>query len=339
MSGFVDSYYDYNSNLPGSNVNAYRSFDSTSNTPALNLMELNFDKIPDAAKSRTGYHISLGYGHADDVINASATEDAGVDRWLKEGYLTYLAPVGKGLVVDAGKFVTPDGAEVIETKDNWNYSRGLLFSYAIPYFHFGVRAKYTFNDKYTVTGFLVNGWNNLVYNVGGKPLTPGVSFGWSPTKKLGFVQNFMIDQEQPANNSWRQLWDTVVTYNYNSKLSFMANYDYGRGDRVTAFSQPVYWTGIAGYVKYAFSGKYAVATRYEYFNDHDGFTTGTPQNIGEVTGTFERTFNTHLLTRIEFRRDSSNQPVFPLDNGPLALNQNTATAGVVLMFNHPIQQR
>jgi len=33
--------------------------------------------------------------------------------------------------------VTPAGAEVVESKDNWNYSRGLLFAWAIPYFHFG----------------------------------------------------------------------------------------------------------------------------------------------------------------------------------------------------------
>ena len=78
--------------------------------------------------------------------------------------------MGKGLQVDIGKFVTPAGAEVIETKDNWNYSRGLLFSYAIPYYHFGMRAKYAFNDKYALTGFFVNGWNNVVDNNSGKDL-------------------------------------------------------------------------------------------------------------------------------------------------------------------------
>jgi len=35
--------------------------------------------------------------------------------------------------MDLGKFVTSAGAEVIEAKDNWNYSRSLLFVNAIPY--------------------------------------------------------------------------------------------------------------------------------------------------------------------------------------------------------------
>ena len=69
-----------------------------------------------------------------------ATE-SNFDQYLKEGYLEYLAPVGKGLQINVGKFVTPAGAEVIETKDNWNYSRGLLFALAIPYFHFGASAQ------------------------------------------------------------------------------------------------------------------------------------------------------------------------------------------------------
>ena len=73
------------------------------------------------------------------------------------------------------------GAEVIETKDNWNYSRGLLFTYAIPFYHFGVRAKYAFNDKYSLTGFLVNGWNNVVDNNSGK--TYGVAVAGLPRQK------------------------------------------------------------------------------------------------------------------------------------------------------------
>jgi hypothetical protein len=97
--------------------------------------------------------------------------------------------VGKGLQVDVGKFVTPHGAEVIETKDNWNYSRGILFSFAIPYYHFGMRAKYAFNDKYALTGFFVNGWNNVVDNNTGK--TYGMSFAWTPNKKFGIIQNYM----------------------------------------------------------------------------------------------------------------------------------------------------
>jgi hypothetical protein len=331
LSGFVDMYYGYNANQPISRTNSFRSFDALSNQFALNLVELTIDKTPEATNSRTGYHVSLGYGQAINAVNGTEPGGLNFDQYLKEAYFSYLAPVGKGLHVDLGKFVTPAGGEVIETKDNWNYSRGLLFSYAIPYYHFGIRAKYAFNDKYSLTGYLVNGWNNLVENNTGK--TYGMSLGWNVTKKISVTQNYMAGPEQAANSNWRQLWDTVITYSPTSRLSLMANSDYGRGDRVAGVIHPVYWTGLAGYVKYAFNDKYAVATRYEYYDDHDGFTTGTAQNFNGVTGTFQRTIASHILTRLEFRRDVSNRPTFVKGNNSPALGQNTATAGLVFMFD------
>src|SRR2546430_7566514 len=62
VSGFVDTYYNYNSNQPSSRTNGFRSFDVASNQFALNLVELVVDKTPDPANSRTGYHIALGFG-------------------------------------------------------------------------------------------------------------------------------------------------------------------------------------------------------------------------------------------------------------------------------------
>src|SRR4029079_19108561 len=95
---------------------------------------------------------------------------------IQQAYVSYLAPAGKGsLQLDFGKFVTPAGFEVIESKDNWNYSRGFLFSLAIPYYHLGMRAAYSPSDKFTVTGFLFNGWNNSVDNNGGKSVGGSVT--------------------------------------------------------------------------------------------------------------------------------------------------------------------
>ena len=330
LSGFVDMYYGYNANQPASRNSSLRVFDAQANQFALNLVELVVDKAPAPTNSRTGYHIALGFGQAINAINGSDPGGLGFDQYLKEAYFSYLAPVGKGLQIDFGKFVTPAGAEVIETKDNWNYSRGLLFDYAIPFYHFGMRAKYSFNDKYSLTGFVDNGWNDLVAPNTGK--TYGLSLGWNPTKKWSISENYMGGPQQASNKNWRQLWDTVVTYSPTSKLSLMANTDYGRGDRIASVANPVFWTGVAGYVKYAFNDRYALATRYEYYDDHDGFTTGTAQDVNGFTGTFEHLIASHILSRLEFRHDMSNHPTFLKGTTPV-LAQNTATAGLVFMFD------
>ncbi len=336
LSGFVDVYYGHNFNNPASQTNGLRFFDGGTQQFGLNLVELVVDKVPDATNSRTGYHVALGFGQAMNTVNGTDHGGLSFDQYLKEAYFSYLAPVGKGLQVDVGKFVTPHGAEVIETKDNWNYSRGLLFSYAIPYYHFGMRAKYAFNDKYVLTGFLVNGWNNVVDNNTGK--TYGMSFAWNPNKKFGITENYMAGPEQNnQNNDWRQLSDTVITYSPTSKLSFIVNGDYGRGDRMTdpvtkIISSPVYWTGVAGYVRYALTGNSAFATRYEYYLDPNGFTTGSAQHLNEFTTTFERLIAHHIISRFEFRRDFSNQPVFFKGTAPV-LAQNTLTGGMVFTFD------
>jgi Putative beta-barrel porin-2, OmpL-like. bbp2 len=345
LSGFVDLYYGQNFNNPTDRLNNLRFFDGATNQFGLNMVELVVDKAPDPSNSRTGYHVALGFGQAMNTVNGSEpSAGLGFDQYLKEAYFSYLAPVGKGLQIDIGKFVTPHGAEVIETKDNWNYSRGLLFSYAIPYFHFGMRAKYAFNDKYSLTGYFVNGWNNVVDNNTGK--TYGMSFGWNPNKKWSVVENYMAGPEQTnINSTWRQLTDTVITYSPSSKLSLTLNGDYGRGDRFVTDSQtgslsdPVYWTGVAGYIKYAFGSTSAFSTRYEYYDDHDGFTTGYAPNgslvgvhFNEFTTTFERLMAHHIISRIEFRRDMSNQPTFLKGSSPVK-DQNTMTAGLVYTFD------
>jgi hypothetical protein len=335
LSGFVDVYYGYNSNQPIGRTTAFRNFDINSGQFGLNMIELVADKAPDATASRLGYHVALGFGQAMNIVNSTEpgqfSTESNFDQYLKEGYLEYLAPIGKGLQINVGKFVTPAGAEVIETKDNWNYSRGLLFALAIPYFHFGTSAKYAFNSKFALTGFLVNGWNNSIDNNSGK--TTGFSAAWTPNSKFSLIQNYLVGPEQFNDNSnFRHLSDTVVSFSPNSKLSFLANYDYGH-DHLTGAPFSVHWSGIAGYIKYAPNDKWAFAGRGEYFSDNGGTQSGTPQKLSEFTLTLQRMLASKLMTRLEFRRDMSDQNVFPDHASGLKDSQNTVTLGMVYAFS------
>jgi hypothetical protein len=358
ISGFVDAYYGYNSNQPISRTTALRNFDINSSQFGLNMIELVADKSPDPAASHVGYHVALGFGQAMNLVNSTETPSphapgtpvgavpstiTNFDQYLKEGYLEYL--VGKKLQINVGKFVTPAGAEVIESKDNWNYSRGLLFSWAIPYFHFGMNAKYTFNSKFSLTGYLVNGWNDSVDNNSGK--TTGFSAAWTPNAKWSLTENYLVGPEQFNDNAdFRNLTDTVLAYTPNAKLSLMANYDYGH-DHVpnfvtTGYNSTVWWSGIAGYIKYAPNDKWYLATRGEWFNDHNGFETGTAQQLGEWTLTAQRMLASKIMARLEYRRDMSDHNVFPYRNsdlgsplspfGPVG-SQNTITLGMIYAFS------
>ena len=360
VTGLVDGYYSYNFNHPetfnpvtrvtGPGFNTLRFFDVRDNQFALNLIELGLVKTPDA-DNRLGYKVIFGFGDAMNTIN-SANDPLGFAQYLKEGYLSYLAPLGKGLEIDFGKFVTPNGAEVIESNANWNYSRSILFYYAIPFYHYGLKAQYTFNPKFSLTGYVVNGWNDVLHDlVNVYPLpgggwhtsgkTGGLTFVWNATKKLTVTENWMggPGATQADGSHWRNLFDTVVAYNWTSKLSLQLNGDYGRVE-ATAPLNPVDWWGAAGYIKYQFNPKYAFATRYEYYNDPQGYTTGFADVNGdgphfqEVTATLERKIATHLITRLEYRHDASNQTIFPegKHTNPLVKGQNTLAVGMMFVL-------
>src|SRR6266849_3677956 len=193
ISGFVDGYYGYNFNKPFNRRNQLRNFDFKNNEFALNLAELVVERKA-SEDSRFGFRLDLDFGPATDWVHSAEPGGGDVYKHVQQAYGSFLAPVGKGLQIDVGKFVTWNGAEVIETKDNWNYSRGLLFAWAIPYYHMGVRATYTVNNKVSLMGALVNGWNNVEDNNGGK--TVGVSLTVKPTKKLTIIQNYTGGPEQ-----------------------------------------------------------------------------------------------------------------------------------------------
>jgi len=145
-SGSIDVYYGYNFNDPDSRTNQLRNFDVNSNQFSLNLAKFSLEYLPDPL----GFRVDFMFGDAAKIVNSSEPGGS-LYQYLEQAYASYKAPVGKGLTIDFGKFVTQNGAEVIESKDNWNYSRSLLFSYAIPYYHFGARARYSFSDQLSLT--------------------------------------------------------------------------------------------------------------------------------------------------------------------------------------------
>ena len=337
LSGFADLYYTYNLNKPAKPCttlagvavfNCLSNFNFAHNSFSLNLAELALEKKP-ASDSRGGFRVDLDYGPTTTWVHGLEPGGTTTYQNIQQAYVSYLAPAGKGLQLDFGKFVTWNGQEVIETKDNWNYSRGLLFAWAIPYYHTGVRAAYAVNDKVSVTGFLVNGWNNVSDNNTGK--TVGGQLVIKPTPAVMLLTNYTGGPEQNNDNSdWRHLSDSIVTYTVN-KVTLAGNYDYARD---TVAGSTVTWQGVAGYVKYQANDWFALTPRVEYFDDHDGFSTGVTQKVKEGTVTAEIKGKDGILMRLEYRRDMSDVPFFIKNTATrLVKNQDTLTVGVVYAFS------
>jgi len=336
FSGFVDTYYSLNFGHPapeGTTDTAgnqpIRAFDIQADKFSLNLVELAFQKAP-TAQTPVGFRIDLDFGPGASIVNLAEPDGGTASQNIEQAYVTYVAPLGKGLTIDMGKFVTWMGYEVIESKDNWNYSRGILFTWAIPFYHAGLRLTLPVTDTLSVAVMGVNGWNNVTSNNAGKDVGAEIVFTGIPKVSLvanGIWGSFGVDGNR------RDVYDFIATITPTDKLSIAANADYGTQDVGNSS-----WYGVAGYLRYAFTDAVATALRAEWYKDQDGTTTGIAQTLGEVTVTGEWKIAKALLTRLEFRRDWSNQLQFYNGNGPLsaggfnAHSQDTLELGVVYTF-------
>lgn len=331
IGGLVDTYFDYYSTKPAGDV-PLRNFDTRHNQFALSMAEVWLAKAP-TEDSRVGFKVKLNFGPASSNFIHS-TEPGGTPYHnVQEAYASYLAPVGNGLQIDAGAFVTPHGAEVIEAKDNMNYSRSLLFTLAIPYYHSGVRVSYAASDKVTVMGGITNGWNSFEDNNTGK--TPMVGVTVKPTSAVSVVGNYMFGPEQAGNNDdFRHLIDATVTAAATPKVTLAANYDYGRE---SFGSTSVSWQGIAAYAKFQATPVVAFTPRFEFLDDTDGFTTGAVQKLKEVTGTLELKANENLQWRIEYRTDFSDEEAFENSRGAFKKHRNSIGFGLLYSFAGKIQ--
>ena len=220
------------------------------------------------------------------------------------------------------------GAEVIEAKDNMNYSRGLLFNYAIPFTHTGLMVGYPFSDKVSANFYVVNGWDN--FNDEGNSKTLGLSLSLTPAEQFSAVVNLMNGREvdlQTSVSSVRTLVDVVATAKPTKELTLVLNSDYAVQSKSAPDGSDAKWYGIAGYAKYDFSEAISATLRVEYFNDKSGARTLTAQKVKEITFTPEyRVGKTGIIVRPEYRHDWSDKESF--DSGTKK-NQDTIALAVM----------
>ncbi|HLY10427.1 MAG TPA: outer membrane beta-barrel protein, partial [Planctomycetota bacterium] len=285
LSAFADVGYTKNFNDPRGLrplTNPGRMFDTNSNGFLFNMGEVMLEKVA-SSDSPAGIRLKLGMGK--DAGFLASTENLGTSAQfdIVEGYVEYLAPIGSGLDFKAGKMATLAGYEVIESKDNWSYSRSLLFTWAIPLTHTGVRATYTFMDQLNMTVGYVNGWNMIADNNNGKTFEGQLNA--NPTSWLNLIVNSYVGPELApfgganSSGSGRYVVDVCGTVSWNT-WKFGVNWDSGRDEELgppTAKDprgSPDNWGGVAFYVKDQVVRWYAASIRAETFRDGTGGVTG-----------------------------------------------------------------
>jgi hypothetical protein len=302
FTGYIDGGYTSFSTGKGTfNNRAHaRTFDWENGVASLQNIDLQLQKTPD---NGFGGLIDLSFGKDADTIHSYGMVDKDKGPYFsdmsaasvtnspnpKTGLTTSSNPdapaqtywdvtqlyayYGMGsLSLTLGKFVTHAGQEVIKSRDDTNFSRSILFGFAIPFTHTGVRATYKAADTLTLILGANEGWDNITSKNGG--MTGEFDWEWSPSKAFSFFGTYLNGTErvfnypstagafiQPSGQTaltchttadftgpcagffnyedsdkgTRTLLDLVLTYNATDALSFVLNYDNGTQASVPDF--------------------------------------------------------------------------------------------------------
>jgi Putative beta-barrel porin-2, OmpL-like. bbp2 len=372
LSGYVDTSYTQEfagkafpfaqpaATTYGSTANL-RQFDTNADNFNVNAVKIALEKaLPDKNEWAAGFRIDTMYGSDAKILNAAdpTVGGAGNSVYLEQALVKFRIPVGNGLDIYAGKFVTFLGYEVIESPANPNFSRGLLFTNAIPLTHTGVYADYKFNDTFEGKFGVVDGWNNSSstpvagsdYAFGGKAITGQLVIN-APGKNANITQSFIYSPNgdpfaaAPAlpgggtagahgvvvYDIWGN-WNPTFDKGGNTTLGF--NIDYG----YDSYS----WYGAALYAQYKFSKLFSLSGRGEYLHSDanagkfgaGGFSSGTgfftPASQDDYSITLTASFNIwdNLLTRVEYRFDDLSKG----STGVQSAVQNEISAEAVYSF-------
>jgi hypothetical protein len=350
LSGYVDTSYTQQfagkttpflqPNGAGISTANLRQFDNNANSFNVNAVKIALEKaLPDKNEWAAGFRIDTIYGADAKFLGDSAFLNgvASNNLAIEQALVKFRIPVGNGLDIYAGKFVTFLGYEVIESPANPNFSRGLLFTNAIPLTHTGVYADYKFNDTFEAKFGVVDGWNNSTSTpngsdntFGGKAITGQLNIE-APGKNANITQSFIYSpQNDPAAlvgpgtpalgagstgtgsnpvfvyDIWGN-WTPTFDKNGNTTLGF--NIDYG----YDGYS----WYGAALYAQYKLTKTITLAGRGEYLHSDanaNKFGTGlelgpggtvhaTAQDDFSLTATISFAVWDNLLTRAEYRID------------------------------------
>ena len=335
LSGYAEPSYTWNLNAPSNAITAFRGFDERHDTFSLENAELQASF--DAADVVGAVALQVG----DAPAAYYAAEPA--FQTIQQANVGYRFSVLRGLLVQGGVFLSPVGPEGIAIKDDWSWSRSDLF-FGLPFYHAGIHAVLTLDERWSAMAMICNGWNDIVDNNGGKSVSASINYA-RPDVVTGQLLYFGGPERQKGapegDGSWRNLVDAYATWTPLAWLALQAQLDaglelnrFGRSDwgaaAVAARVQPVAFL--------------FVTLRSDVFHE-DAATSaqGTaarifwPVNtVGSATATVDLRPADSVSFRFEYRHDHADGAMFfagdVVGDAPNAASQDTVTLGAVAWF-------
>jgi len=310
VSGYVDTYYLYNTNDPTNNSIQGRVFDLQSKSFNLGLAQTQFKYETE----KSGAVLDLVYGPNAELGNFG---NKGTAFSIKQAYAYYMFT--DKLKMTAGQFGTHIGYELIDAPLNYNYSLSYLFGNG-PFYHTGLKFDYAISEKAAVMLGVVNGWDQL-QDANGRFKSYTAQVFLSPKEGMNIYLNGIVGNESGGysafgvfdNNSMTYMGDLTASYAVSDKVNLGLNAATGFYSNETALkdTKAKNWGGAALYGQYMVSDVFSLGLRQEYWEDVMGIryvkTPGFKVNATTLTGTFSLD-NGSFLLKPEVRFDAVSLP-------------------------------
>jgi len=263
------------------------------------------EKVP-TEESRGGFHADFVWGETAES-QSSGTRDSGL---LYTGYASYLAPIGNGVQIDAGKLATPLGAEVLQANQNFNVTNGVVFQNLQPFTHSGVAASTELMDGVGLIVGVVNEvyrdtsistdrdkayYAQLAFSGDSFGLNIGAIVGEDPTSAR------CDNTESDCNTS---VVDVTATFNPSDSVEAWVDFDWVRNFGSDAKDGDKF--GIAAASRVAVTDETSLAGRVEYLHENAvtlASLTGPDRRLFTLTGTVDQKLTDGLHVRGEVRWD------------------------------------
>ncbi|QQR88718.1 MAG: porin [Myxococcales bacterium] len=335
FQAFVDAYarLDWNFPKPQTETGMNRGYDfSNGFSFAWVGLDLSYDSGP------VGGSIQLRFGPSVPRLLGGDAVSFSFDN-VKQAFVSW-RPF-ESLQLDFGQFDTVYGIEVADSQYNMNYTRGTLYFVGQPFYHSGLRARLSLSEMFSLTGLVVNGWNNTIDNNIGK--TYGIQLNFDLQDTLHAALGYLGGPEQAdtddagakipnANEQWRHFVDVLASIHASEKLSLDVNADLGAEDIGSSYA---FWWGVMVGARYSFVDSFALALRGEYFSDKDAFLLGVA-DLDLITGTLTLDYqpSKHLIIRLDNRVDMASNNIYPRGTNQLEQLSVSSVLGLVAMVGN-----
>jgi hypothetical protein len=210
--------------------------------------------------------------------------------------------------IKGGRFWTPVGYEVVPATGNFFYTHSYTCFYGEPFTHTGFQVTRKINDKLSVFGGWVDGWDSGWANRdGADTFLGGVNLNLSKKTTLAWALTAghwgTGAAFAGANQGNIYMNSIVLTHKFNDKWTYVLQHDLAsNSDNPAGDAQ---WYGINQYLLRKINDCWSAGGRLEWFRDNDGVRV-VPGNAGNY---FEATLgvnykpHSNFLVRPEIRWD------------------------------------